>query len=54
MAAAPELLGHLTGIVEMAKSVAANWENGSLDQAVRNLDRMAIAAEVAIQKAAGR
>lgn len=54
IAAGPELLAHLTGIVEMAKSVAANWESGNLDQAVRNLDRIATAAEVAIRKAEGR
>jgi DNA-directed RNA polymerase subunit RPC12/RpoP len=48
-----ELLDHLKGIVEMAKSVSANWENGNLDIAVRNLDRIATAAEVAITKAYG-
>ncbi|MCI0464520.1 MAG: hypothetical protein L0Z62_46915 [Gemmataceae bacterium] len=54
IAAAPELLEHLEHIVEMAHSVSANWENGALDVAVRNLDRIATAAEVAIAKANGK
>lgn len=52
ISAAPELLDHLRSMLEMARSVAANWENGDLASAVRNLDRIAAAAEVAIAKAA--
>jgi len=51
IAAAPELLEHLRNVVEMASSVTANWENGDLDAAVRNLDRIATAAQTAIAKA---
>ncbi len=54
IAAAPELLEHLHSIVEMAHSVSANWESGDLAFAVRNLERIATAAETAIAKAEGR
>ncbi len=54
MAAAPELFDHLKNIVEMAHSVSANWESGDLADAVRNLNRIAITAEVAIHQAEGR
>lgn len=53
IAAAPELLEHLQNIIEMARSVSANWANGELDVAVRNLDRIAAAAEIAVVKACG-
>jgi hypothetical protein len=49
----PELLRHLKGIVEMAHSVADNWESGDLVDAVRNLDRIATAAEIALTKSYG-
>lgn len=49
----PELLAHLENIIEMSHSVAANWESGDLAAAVRNLDRIATAAELAITKAHG-
>ena len=51
IAVAPELLEHLKNIVEMARSVSANGENGDLAIAVRNLDRIATAAEGSIAKA---
>lgn len=54
IADAPELLDHLKHIVEMARSVSANWENGDLAVAVRNLERIASSAEVAIHRAEGR
>jgi hypothetical protein len=53
IAAAPELLRHLESIVEMSHSVAGNWENGDLATVVRNLDRIATAAETALAKAYG-
>jgi len=49
--AAPELFEHLKNIVEMAHSVSANCEKGDLALAVRNLDRIATAAETSIAKA---
>lgn len=45
-----ELLEHLRNIVEMARSVSANWENGNLAQSVRNLDRIATTADTALAK----
>jgi hypothetical protein len=53
LAAIPELLEHLQNMVEIAHSVSANWENGELDVAVQNLERIASAAEAAIAKAIG-
>ncbi len=45
IAAAPALAGKLHGVIEMARSVAGNWENGNLAHAVRNLQRVADEAE---------
>lgn len=41
IATAPELLESLESLTEMAESVARNWENGNLAEAVNNLGRVA-------------
>ncbi len=41
----------LKTLIEMAASVAGNWENGNLAFAVRNLDRVAEEAKAILRKA---
>jgi hypothetical protein len=53
IAAAPDLLGHLETIVEMAHSVSDNWESGDLAYAVRSLNCVTTEAEAAIAAARG-
>ena len=45
IASAPLLLGRLQSLIDMARSVALNWENGNLAEAVRNLQRVADEAD---------
>lgn len=52
IAAAPTLVEQLQTIVDMARSVAANWDNGNdLARAVRNLQRVADESEAIIAQA---
>lgn len=52
-AATPKLLETLQALIEMAHSVAANWENGNLAFAVNNLGRIATEAETVVAEATG-
>ena len=41
IAAAPDMAEKIREFSELSRSVSANWENGRLDRAVRNLVRLA-------------
>jgi hypothetical protein len=50
---APDVLRACTQLVEMAKSVLHNWENGRLDVAVQNLGLLAAEAKAVLSQAYG-
>ena len=47
----PQLLAALENLVELADSVAGNWESGSLAEAVRGLARSADEAREVVRRA---